>query len=153
MPPTIELSQGLFTNYTVQDIHWRAGDSATVVANAVLFGEINGQNVTYEPDQRKANLPIAVEAFPKIDSTDPQSHLLQASRLSSVFLTGLVWYAEQTGQLFYHNNATVLDSFLNITMFLAPPGIDIPRNGTINVTITNGSFDAMCRQVGTSHPR
>ena len=153
LPPTVKLTEGLYANYTVQNIIWMPGDSATIVANALIFGEIEGKNVTYEPDKQKAILPIAMTDFPKTDSRDPKSHLLQASRLSSIFLTGLVWYADKTGQLFYHNNATVLDSFLNVTLFISPPGIDIPLDDTLNVTINDGSFDAMCRKEGSADPR
>ena len=153
LPRTVKLAQGLFTNYTIQrnNIQWVANESVLLVADAEVFGEINGKNATYIPSNRQeAHLPINTTGFPGTDSKDPKSHLLQASRLSSVFLSALIWYADKTGQLFYHNNATVLDSFLNVTMFISPPEMTIPKNGVINVTINVGMFEAMCRPIGSS---
>ena len=73
-------------------------------------------------------------------------------RLSSTLLTALMWFADASKETDYHGNTTILDSWINTTIFYKPPIVGIPHDMFLNVSILKGVLKADCTPVSVDSP-
>ena len=151
IPQTFSPVKNGYVKYSISNLDWQDGH-IVIQAEGTFTATIEGRNITFRPPPAAKRIGIPRDAWQFTSVGDKQSHLLQGMRLSSTLLTALMWFADASKETDYHGNTTILDSWINATIFYKPPIVGIPHDMFLNVSILKGVLKADCTPIPYDAP-
>jgi hypothetical protein len=146
IPQAIKIHDNIFICYKVTNLIW-THQYVAMEAISTFKALIDGRNITFMPNKEKhLNEPLGFQPSTSSDTvpidqwaerskSDSQSRLLQGVRLSSYFLTAMMWYASITNATEYTGETIILDSQINLTISYTPPALYVEEDGVLSINI------------------
>jgi hypothetical protein len=146
IPEVITIHDKIFVCYNVTNLIW-TDKYVAMEASSTFKALVDGRNITFMPNKEKnLNGPLGFQSSTSSDTvpidqwaecskSDSQSHLLQGVRLSSHFLTAMMWYASITNATEYRGETIILDSQINLTISYTPPALYVKEDGVLSINI------------------